>query len=98
MDHDQDDIVTVKLSKREVELLLRYGYPFEEAKEQLEAFKIRNAPHRLKIDSFYLTMMIADLVRSAKTLRSDAVLEEFDALCSVLESAEHDEPRVRAVN
>jgi hypothetical protein len=26
MDEDQDDIVTVKLSNREVELLLRYGY------------------------------------------------------------------------
>jgi len=94
---EEDGIVTVELSQREVKLLLRYGYPFEEAKEQLEAFKDRKGTHRLKIDTFYLSMTIADLVRSAKTIRSDAVLEEIDALCSVLESAEQNEPRIRSV-
>jgi hypothetical protein len=93
----EDDPLTVKLSNREVELLLRYGYPFEEVKEQLEAFKGRKGPHHLKIGAFYPSMMIADLVRSAKAIRSDAVLEEIDSLCSVLESAERDEPRVWAV-
>jgi hypothetical protein len=92
-----DDIVTVELSQREVQLLLRYGYPFEDAKAQLEAFKCRKGPNRLKIDSYYLSMMIADLVRSAKTIRSDATLEEIDALCCTLESAEQDQPRIRAV-
>ena len=48
MDKGQDDIVTVTLSKREVDLLLRYGYPFEEAKEQLEAFKGRTGTNRLR--------------------------------------------------
>ena len=97
MDKGQDDIVTVTLSKREVDLLLRYGYPFEEAKEQLEAFKGRTGTNRLKIDSYYLSMIIADLVRSAKTIRSDATLEEIDALCCTLESAEQNQPRIRGV-
>lgn len=90
-----DSIVTVELSTREAHLLLRYGYPFEDEKAQLEAFKDRKGPHRLKIDRFYLSMMIADLVRSAKKLRSNAVLEEIDALCCVLESAEQNQQRIR---
>ena len=69
----------------------------EEAKEQLEAFKGRTGTNRLKIDSYYLSMIIADLVRSAKTIRSDATLEEIDALCCTLESAEQKQPRIRAV-
>jgi len=47
----EKDIVTVELSQREVQLLLRYGYPFEDAKAQLKAFKGRKGPNRLKIDS-----------------------------------------------
>ena len=42
-------------------------------------------------------MMIADLVRSAKTIRSDATLQEIDALCYALESAEQNQPRIRGV-
>jgi hypothetical protein len=37
------------------------------------------------------------LVRSAKTIRSDATLEEIDALCCTLEGAEQNQPRFRAV-
>ena len=51
----------------------------------------------MKIDSYYLSMMIADLVRSANTIRSDATLEEIDALCCTLEIAEQGQLRIRAV-
>lgn len=43
-------------------------------------------------------MRIADLVRSAKTIESDALLAELDEVCSVLEAAcERRTPRVHAV-
>ncbi len=42
-------------------------------------------------------MTITDPVRSAKSIRSDTTLEEIDVLCSVLEGAERDQPRARAV-
>ena len=80
-----------------MQLLLRYGYPFEEAKAQLEGFNGTKGPYRSKIYSYCLSMMIADLVRSAKTIRTDATLEEIDALCSKVESAEQNQLRIRAV-
>jgi hypothetical protein len=42
-------------------------------------------------------MWIADLVRSAKEIRSQGLLEELDALCDVLETAEQQNPRVRGL-
>jgi hypothetical protein len=51
----------------------------------------------LKVDSYYFSMMIADLVRLAKTILSNATLEEIDALCCTLEIAEQGQPRVLAV-
>ncbi len=93
----ETDSVTVELSQREVDLLLRYGCPFQEQELQLESFANRQGPHRLKVGAFYLSRMIADLVWSAKKIRSAALLEELDALCGVLECAERSEWRVRAV-
>jgi hypothetical protein len=94
----ENNSVAVELSQREVELLLRYGYPFEEQRVQLEGFANRPGPHRLKVGAYHLSMMIADLIRSAKRIHSDASLEELDALCCVLERAERNERRVRVEN
>ncbi len=66
----------------------RRSYPFEDAKAQPDASKDRKGPNRLKIDSYYLSMKIADLVGSEQTIRSDGTLEEIDALCYTLECAE----------
>lgn len=82
-----DKMITVELSQREVKLLLRYGYPFEHESVQLKAFKNRKGPHWLQIEPYYLPLLVADLVRSAKTLRSDVLLEELDILCIALENA-----------
>ena len=43
-------------------------------------------------------MLICGLVHSAKTLRNQALLDEFDALCSELESAERRVERIRMVD
>ena len=41
----------------------------------------------MRIDAYWIEMMIADLSRSARTIRSGTPLEELDALCHALEHA-----------
>jgi hypothetical protein len=43
--------------------------------------------HDVPIDAYWIEMMIADIIRSPKTIRSDALLEKLDALCYALEHA-----------
>jgi len=43
-------------------------------------------------------LWIADIVRSGKKIRSINLVEELDALCAVLENAEHNHARVRGVH
>jgi hypothetical protein len=86
------------LTKRELELLLKYGYPFPEEAELLRSSKVKDGMHVAHIDPYWISMWIADIVRSAKKIRSHALLEELDALCDVLENAEHHEVRVRGLS
>src|ERR1019366_2755468 len=90
-----DDIKSVSLTQREVDLLLQYSYPFDDEEEQLRAFHGRGGTHVLKVDSFYLSRLIGDLVYSAKSNQS--LLDELDALCDVLENAEQHNSRVRGL-
>ena len=92
-----DDLRTLHLTKRELGLLLKYGYPDPDAAAMLRASKVQNGVHVAHIDSFWLSKWIADIVRSAKKIRSHSLLEELDALCDVLETAEQNNARVRAV-
>jgi hypothetical protein len=43
-------------------------------------------------------MMLADVVRSAKEINSPTLLEELDALCSVLDCALENRPRIHVVS
>ena len=43
--------------------------------------------HRVRINAYWIEMMTADIIRSAKTIRSSVLLEELDALCSSLQYA-----------
>ena len=81
------DLRTLELTTREVQLLLKYGYPFDEQEKTLRASRAVKGSHRVRIGAYWIEMMVADLVRSAKKLRSPALLEEIDALCDVLENA-----------
>jgi hypothetical protein len=83
------DLISVTLTQREAQLLLCYGYPFEREETQLRSFEGRTGFHVLKVSSFYLSHLIADLIYSARKIRSDPLLlEELDELCGALESAE----------
>ena len=94
---DDGDIKSVQLTQREVNLLLRYGYPFEEIEAQLQECKDRKGTHTLKISDFDLSHLIGDLVYSAKKINDEDLLEELDAVCSVLENAEHSAIRLRGI-
>ena len=92
-----DDIRTLHLTQRELGLLLKYGYPDPDDAEMLRSSKVQNGVHVAHIDSFWLSMWIANIVRSAKKIRHQGLLEELDALCDVLETAEQNHARVRGV-
>jgi hypothetical protein len=78
---------TVELTARELRLLLKYGSPWPEDEQKLRASQAVDGYHRLRIDAYWIEMMIADLVRSAKKIHNRALLDELDALGCALESA-----------
>jgi hypothetical protein len=81
------DLHTLELTTREVKLLLKYGYPFEDEQKALRACQAVKGYHHVRIGAYWIEMMIADLIRSAKELRTPSLLDEIDALCDVLENA-----------
>jgi len=81
--------VEVELTQYEINLLLEYAYPFDEEKEQLLQYKDMRGVHTIKIDCYYLPLLIGDLVYSAKKINSEKILNEFDMLCILLENAEN---------
>jgi hypothetical protein len=96
---DQDrNLRTVELTKRELTLLLKYGYPWPDEAEKLRASRAVKGYHRVPIDAYWIEMMLADVVRSAKEISSTSLLEELDALCSVLDCALEDRPRLHVVS
>ena len=78
--------VEIELTSRQVEILLVYSHPFDEEEEQLKSFAGKPGNHRLKSDEFYLPRLIGDLVYSAKTIHDETLLEEFDEICTIIES------------
>lgn len=79
------DLRTVELTSREVSLLLKYGYPFRDEEEKLRASKAVGGIHRVRLGVYWIELMLGDLVRSAKEIRSRRLLDELDELYSVLE-------------
>ena len=79
------DLRTMELTTREVSLLLEYGYPFPDAEQKLRASKAVGGIHRVHLGGYWIELMLADLVRSAKEIRSRRLLDELDELYSVLE-------------
>lgn len=87
------DIVEVNLNQREINLLLKYAYPFDNEKEQLIRYKDKLGVHTLKGDIFYLSRLIGDLVYSANEINDEELLEELDRICVAIEYAEQGKSR-----
>lgn len=84
-DGHERDLRTVELTTREVSLLLKYGYPFFAEERKLRASEAVDGIHRVRLGAYWIEMMLADLIRSAKEIRSRRLLDELDELYSVLE-------------
>ena len=83
------DLRTVELTTREVSLLLEYGYPFRDEEQKLRASKAIGGIHRVRLGAYWIELMLGDLARSEREIRSRRLLDELDELYSVLESALH---------
>jgi hypothetical protein len=79
------DLRTLELTSREMSLLLEYGYPFPDEEQALRASKPVGGIHRVRLGAYWIELMLGDLVRSAKEIRSRRLLDELDELYSVLE-------------
>lgn len=58
------DVFKLSLSKYERQLIDRYGYPFDEIEDQLEAHRNSEGPVTIESDRFWLEMLVGDLSRS----------------------------------
>lgn len=98
MIEETENPCTLELTRRELDLILKYGYPFPDHAELLRASKVKDGWHIAHIDPYWISMWIADIVRSARSIRKQSLLEELDALCDVLETAEHRHARIRGLS
>jgi hypothetical protein len=86
---------TIELTSRELHLLLEYGYPFEEQEQTLRESKAVRGFHRVRIDSFWIEMLLGDVIRSERETINRRLLDELDGVCGALEVALSGAHRVR---
>ena len=80
--------VKIELSSRQVDLLLKYGYAFENEEKQLKKFSEKRSNwHVLVSDDFYAPRLVGDLVYSAKKLTDESILDELDELSDEIDIA-----------
>ena len=101
MDHlscEEKNLCIVELTTRERTLLLKYGYPWLDVAEKLRSSKAVEGYHHVPIDAYWIEMMQADIVRSAKEIRSSSLLEELEGLCAALDFALENRPGIHFVS
>ena len=80
--------IEIELLPEERELLLKYGYPFPDARAQLEAVALSPDVEILMISRFYLNQLIGDVSYSINKRTKGRVERELIELCDRLEIAE----------
>ena len=81
------DQIKIEITGREAKLILKYGYPFPEQVEMFENISTAREYHTILIDRYWLELIIGDLSRSMREIRSNRLLEELDCLCTSLETS-----------
>jgi len=80
--------VEVELTGRQVDLLLKYAYPFDFEEEQLLKFEKRKSKyHVLETCDFYGPRLVGDLFHATKNIVGDSLVEELDELASIIETS-----------
>ena len=82
------DAIEIELLPEEREFLLQYGYPFPDAKSQLERCASSPGVEILTISRFYLNQMIGDLSYSINKRTKGEIQSALIHLCDRLEIAE----------
>ena len=82
------DAIEIELLPEERDLLLQYGYPFPDAKSQLERCALRSDVEILTISRFYLNQMIGDLSDSINKRAKGQIQSALIHLCDRLAIAE----------
>ena len=82
-----DDAIEIELLPEERELILEYGYPFPDARKQLEACAKSDDVEILTISPFYLDKLIGDLSYSINKRTKGQTQRELFDLCERLEVA-----------
>ena len=82
------EAIEIELLPEERELLLQYGYPFPDAKAQLEKHAASDDFEVLTISHFYLNQMIGDLSYSINKRTKGGIQRDLIELCDRLESVE----------
>ena len=82
------EAIEIELLPEERQLLLEYGYPFPDAKSQLEQCAASADIEVLTISRFYLNQMIGDLSYSINKRTKGKTQQALIELCDRLENAE----------
>ena len=82
-----NETVEIEISGREAKLILKYGYPFPEQEVLFERVSGKAGWHTISIDKYWLELIVGDLCRSIKEVKSYPLIEELDALCDSLEGS-----------
>ena len=83
-----EEAIEIELLPEERELLLKYGYPFPNARSQLEACASSSDVEMLSISRFYLNQLIGDLSYSINKRTKGRIQRDLIELCDRLEMAE----------
>ena len=81
------DVIEIELLPEERELILKYGYPFPDAKAQLQQCASSSDVEILTISPFYLNQMIGDLSYSINKRTKGQIQRALFELCDRLEYA-----------
>ncbi len=82
------EALEIELLREERELLLKYGYPFNDARTQLEAAASSSDVEVLIISRFYLNQLIGDLSYSVNKRTKGKTQHDLNELCDRLEIVE----------
>jgi hypothetical protein len=89
MDEVDWDALEIELLPEERKLLLAFGYPFENERQQLERMvKSREVIETLVVSRFYLQQLIGNLSYSINKRTQGKVQADLNELCERLEWAE----------
>ncbi|REK42379.1 MAG: hypothetical protein DWQ46_13635 [Planctomycetota bacterium] len=81
-------MIDIELTPRERNLLLRYGYPFDQIKQALLTVSSSKSIECLSFDEFEVERLIGDLCRSINHEEGGPrVQAELDELCTRIEYA-----------